>query len=506
MKKIFAILALALFVCAVGGYFALMPGIKEKQAEKVAAFLQDLPGDFKAERIAVEPLVGNVILYGFSGHIPYFEGAVLSFTVDEVLFKGLDPDAAKGGVALLVKGIRAREARYVIESRALGAENPLREEVRAAMLTLDGVHGDFGSILNCARTKAPAADYLRAAGSFSIDSLAVTGYSSEADVPPTGVVRAEVGGFTIRQAQLFGTGKAVWEDLRLSFDGRELLRLDLVTLESSSIPNLLEPLLALEAGGSEDALLAEYLAVMEREALILKNLEFKNLRYGSPDSGKPLTAARLGLDLDASTSVILVKAALEDLVIPPEYYRLIGNNAAALALAHAADLNVSGGLDVDIRHRGGEGEITVKSLSLADKNLGSLRGTAALAFDGRGDAEHFDSGVDFLLQRAEVVLEDRTFVDAYLKMTFADQGALDAARLKLMRGHLAQGVRADAAAASSPDEAGLLQGVADILAAPGRLSVTLEADAPLPLPEDGTWLPQGMRARVAYEPLAGAAE
>lgn len=501
MKK--TLFLAALLVCAgvAAVYAAIVPGLRAEREQEVAAFLASLPGEVKAGSIRVELLPGNVILRDFTGRFAGSGQSSLEFSAPEFVIKGLggaglmdalfgkrpaDTGAKGRPPALLARGASASGFCLTLKHQMEGTHELLTEDIRTSGIVLRDITGDLDALVACLLPDASLQERLHAAAGFSAALLQITGYSKNISLPLLGNGSFLADNLTLRDVGLFHLGKGVWEGLSATIGGERVLSVERITLEGLYLPDVSDALLALEQS-PEDEVATGIFAALEKEPLVVNNLELTDLRLLLGTTGQ-VYAKRLALDISGDLEKMRLRHTAEDLCLPPGLLALPGGPYAAFAAAYAKNLCVSAELDMTGTHTGGKGDLDLSRCLLDAADLGALSFTGSLAYEDEGEERYFDSDLKLYLRQGEVLITERNMAEYAIRASLAGAEQPDEEQLKLLRGHLISAILLDAQ--NSGQKSGgqgtkaFLEGFAKLVEGPGSLRVVFTPNEPVSLDSD----------------------
>jgi hypothetical protein len=140
MKKVLKKIAnciVILILLGVAFLFFVMPVLEGKESDKIAAAIESLPGDLKAERINYNMLENRFTILNLRGTLKSPEGRDMTLLISEIVATGLNEDplsAGKSGTVLQECLITHMNLKTSTEIEGLTAEVPRELQVERILL------------------------------------------------------------------------------------------------------------------------------------------------------------------------------------------------------------------------------------------------------------------------------------------------------------------------------------------------------------------------------------
>ena len=479
---------LVLVLVGAGGYFVGLPMFEKQAAEKVAAFIETLPGDIKADDIKVSFLGKEVRITSLRGTTTYIDGSDMYVDVASIVCSGVNLDAGKApGVTDIVDAMHVTGMKLQTKTNIEGLERQLEQEALLTDLKVTGLRGDlFALSAASSSTETDQAARLKvmmdALLTIHVDAMEGREYinRTSSDLRP---MTASLDTFSYKDFSPLSYGPMDANNFKLNAFNSDLLTIERISSKAGHIPNIFN--LAFNAEADPEASLKEFIDIFSKEALVLDEIVMEKLSFKLMME-EPLTLAKGVINLRMSADKVVLQHNLEGLFIPVELYRKASMEADQFARQYGKGLDISASVDLEVHQKDGSGDIFVKSLRMVDKNLGSASITADLLFQGRGDSleDLLNDGADLLLKKSRTELDDTGFMEVFYGMQYASMERFNMLGDSLkspadLRALMSRSTLEEAAAVADPDQKRVLEGLAQLLAAPGKLVVSLNPDQPV---------------------------
>ncbi|MDR3361687.1 MAG: hypothetical protein LBO64_02425 [Desulfovibrio sp.] len=473
-KKIGGALLGALLIAA--GLLLVPPLLEKKTETHVTEFLQKIPGGVRAQSVKADFWNKEVVLQGIAGTGKRLDGGEFTFQAEEIRIRDIKTGSpAASGPTRLFGLLRVRGLKIRSDIAVPGFEaRPITQTITVGDLSLRDVVGDLNRLLQT--YGAGREEFSDALASFRAGNVDMEGYAVSSDVAGAGSVLSTLDSVTGRDMSLLSSGPFEARGFKLNALGMDIALIGKMRAASASAPNVYRHAVVMYPPHDPRDGLRGLMRALETAPAVLRGMECEDIAL-PPDfsTGKRIHIAGTSVDLTLDTHSAELRVTLSGLTLPPEIYRTI-LFAAGFAQTYDKDLRLDAVLDVNGALEGKSGKLTVNRISLADTALASLESAGAFTFTvgGReGPEALFTSGADLFLKNFRVVIEDYALTDVLLA-AFGNSPAMRATAVERLR------KAADAADGKFP--AKLLRGLAQLVAAPGRLSVAVNPAAPLPLP------------------------
>ena len=487
-KKIAGILILLLLVLGGVGYFAVLPMLEKQVAEKVAAAIDALPGDLKADDIQVSLLGKKVTISSLRGNTTYIDGSDMYIDIARVVCSGPNVDAGKTpGVTPIAGELYFTDLKVQMKTDVEGLEQALQQDSQIREMRLTGLRGDVAAISLAASgmardQKTQLGQMVDAMLSIHMDSLEGKGYINRTS-SAFGPMVASLDSFSYKDFSPLKSGPMEAKNFKLNAFNSDLLTIDLITSKAGQVPNIFNAMFTSEI--DPEAGLREMIDVFSRDTLALDGITVEKLSFKLMTE-EPLTLAKGTINLRMNADKIVFQHSLDGLVIPAELYRKASPEADQFARQYDNALDINASMDIEVHQKNGSGDIFVKNLQVTDKNLGSASVSAELLFKGRGDSleDLMNEGADLFLKSSRTELEDLGFMQVFYAVQFASMERFNMLGDSLktpadLRALKSRSALEEAAAAEDADQKRVLEGLAKLLAAPGKLVVSLNPTQPV---------------------------
>lgn len=521
MKTVLGVVVVLAVAAALAGYFVVIPNFEKKQADAVAAFFSELPGDVKADSINVSFFGKTVEINGLKGDTIYvIEGSDMHVDVESIRLTGVNLSAGNAsGVVDLVDQIAVANAKFRIVTslaamgadqevlRAVpGADKPIVQNLSLKEFEMKGLRGDYTALDSAMKAKASKKDIFTLLAGFSAASMKGGDYRNEMETM-LGPVAATLASFEGKDMGMLRSGPVSFDKLSLTIMGTDAMRTERMAMESWSMPNIYGPLFdAQESGKLEEFAANTFWDIMTEQGMTMKGLSMEQVHFQFM-MPEPVTIKKVVADVELAKGNLTMSQDFDSLVIPAFLYRNLSLEAAQFADYYGEALDITAGLDMVAAWKPGRADFNVKRLTLEDKKLafGSLVAECYVEGEGEGFTEMMenDSAKPFLT-KAEILMEDRALLTNVFGGEFA---AIEAFGLngegmdspEALREQAAQLLEEEAVAtAPTPDLKLIMEGIVKLMRTPGKLTVALQPEKPVSLLlDDGA----SLGATVKYTPV-----
>lgn len=502
----FLLAALAAFL-----YFLFLPRLEAEQAGQVAAFIDSLPGNLKAEAVEVNYLRREVTVRGLKGSTRYLDGSDMHVNVELLLLSGLNPDlGASAGVADVADKLVVRNGTVRTVTSAAGLDRPVRQTVVMEQAELLGLRGDAAEAGRRYLRAAPATEIFAALSTFSIASVTAQGYTNSLE-SELGLLRVQLRSVSSLDVTPLTIGRSVWNGFSVSGNGVEQASIQRIALERMHMPDLITPLLELEAGADEEAVATSVLTKLRGDFLEIKGLELHQAEINvSGRNPVLLEQGRFDFSLSGGDTMLL-RTEIDNLEISPEAFRDLARDMSMETRRFAAyyqqPLRLRGRLDCSLQPDGDRVSLRLQEGALEDAALGAFRAELEMSMAERGldPMRLLGDDAEILLHKAEVRLEDRALLDTFMAaeiqaiQQFGLAAGEDAPTPAHLRAATAEELRLSAADEPRSDFKKILEGLADLLERPGSLVIRLQSSEPVPFGSEDS--PE-LDLAVHFTPLA----
>jgi len=500
MKTILGTFAGLVLVAALAGYFILVPHLEKQYADQVAVAIDALPGELTADSIKAELLGGKVTILGLNGPTTYIDGSEVHVDVERITLSGLNYSALKEpGVARVADGIEAVDGTIQVQTGVEGMEQALSQNITFEKIALNDLTGDVLALSELMRSDASRTQIIDCLAGFSIGHAQASGYSNEAD-SIVGPMTMSMESFNARNMSLLSTGESAWTDIRITVVGTEFLSIGRMGLANCSVPNFFAPLFEAQENGTEEDLGEEIIALMEKTPFVFNGLTLEDIsfKFMRPEA---LTVSKIFTDVYVAADRFSVKKRVEKLSVPVDLYRNLSLEAAQFAEYYAKPLLLDGSLVLDVTQKDGKGDILLKECTVSDPALAFLSLTLDMPYESESVDRLFAEGADVLLRKGAIVLEDKGFLanlfagefEAIKAFGLEEEGLNSA---EVMRAYAVQLLRSEAEKVDNDFRKSGLEGLAQLVEAPGRLSISVSPDQPVRMDIETD---ANLNAKVEYE-------
>jgi len=503
-KKILLAVVALLIAGALGCYFFFIPGQEKKYEQNIAAFIKELPGDLAADAIKVNFLGNSAEIRGLRGTTQYL-GNDISVDLASLTLTGLNFNLGKEtGVNKLADSLIIADASVKQSTTVPGLPQPITQDFTFKNFELHNVRGDFNAVADLLGD-ASLERKMDIAATFSAGPVRLKDYVQTTNTA-LGAIIMRLASLEAQESSLLTAKNTVWEKMSLTAFNAEVMGIDRMTQASMKMPNILAPLIEfMDMRREFDSMSAIFLEKIRQEPIEMRGLVIEGFRFQFM-TPEPITIGRLSMDLEASADRLAFKKDIQGLILPPSIYGPMSLEAALFSDFYAKSLDIDLNMDVVLTHKSGAPvEIMINNAFIRDKNLASAQLRANILHTG--DMQHvygvFDSDGDIVLKSAELVLEDKNLVGAFLEAEFKTpqdrENGEDQVSVADLREQVAQSI-AILYAGEGEDQTALREGLIKLIKAPGRLTITSAPEAPVNLatPEDD--ILNALRLKVEYTP------
>ena len=499
------LIALAVVVIIAAGAFFGVSWWEKDQARQIEEAIKAASGSSTSVKVGFWDK--SAVITGLKINRSY--PGMFSFALDAetLTLSGVNSGAliAKGAVPL-ADSVAMSNVKMVVIPPAVQSDSPLgirKREISITSGVLTGLRGDLAglvaelerikSVQDLAHDQQALLRLITIAKGLHADSVSISGYETRDDMGlPTPVV-STIESQQVKDFSLLTCGLTTWKNIKVSAMGQDMIKIETMGLQRMAIPDIFTPIVSAmppDGRGLEnmDAIIGPaLLKKLEQESFVMQGFSIGNLSFQAmlPES---VTLKNFNLDLEFGAEKLVLKKSVEDLMIPPSYYRNADEVGALLAQTYGKPLNVSGRADLLGSQKNGRIDLRVKETGLTEKEFGSVKVDADL-FASASGADSLEkllqASPDWLLKNARLTFEDKKILElafaAQYEMLkpFGDQIPFKSAAD--VRANTAQQLQQEAAASPNPDTKAILEGVAKLAQQPGTLVISLNPDAPQPL-------------------------
>ncbi|MDR2605113.1 MAG: hypothetical protein LBC55_07160 [Desulfovibrio sp.] len=481
-KKIAAGLLGALLVAA-GVFF--VPSLLEKQTEsRTAAFLTSLPGDIRAKSVKADFWNAEVVLKGVTGTGKRLDGGEFTFEAEEFLAGDIKSGSltASGPVPLLGR-FRVKDLKVRADVTLPDLEQPLKQTFTVAELSLRDISGDLKRLMQA--YNAGQSEFIDAVATCRVGNVVMNGYAVDTGLGALGSAHVVLDSFTGRDMSLQSTGACELRGFKISALGMDIASIGSMRAASASGPNMYHYVTVMQQnqqqGRDGRAAIPVLVQALETTPAVLRGMECEDISLPlNFPADKRLHIARASTDMTLDARSAKLRVTLSGLSIPPELLAGLVPLASEFARAYGKKLEIDAVADLDGALEEKEGTLNLNTFSLADPALVSLESTGAFAFtlkEGRaGGLEGLLlSGAEMFLKNCRLTIEDINLVDTLLA------GSGNKAVARTSTAAVLRSLVEDNSDRLS-DKA--LNGLAQLVAAPGKLTINVNPALPLPLTSD----------------------
>ncbi|MDR1685271.1 MAG: hypothetical protein LBR82_02315 [Desulfovibrio sp.] len=478
-KKTAAALLGAIIIAA--GFF-LVPSFLEKQTEsRTAEFLKSIPGNVRAQSVKADFWNAEVVLDGVTGTGKRPDGGDFTFEAGELLVGDIKSGSlsASGPVPLLGR-FRAKDLKIRADIVLPELGQPMTQTFTVAELGLRDLSGDLKRLTQA--YNAGQGEFIDALATCRAGNVVMNGYAVNTGLGTLGSARAVLESFTGRDMSLLSTGPWELRGFKMSALGMDLVSMESMRTASGSIPNMYQYMMVmqqeLEQGRDGRAVIPDLVQALKTSPIVLRGMECEGISLPlNLPAEKRLRIARTSTDVTLDARGLKMRIALYGLSIPPDLLAGLLPHAAEFATAYGKKLEIEAVVDLDGTLEEKEGTLNLNAFSLADPALVSFESSGTLAFTLReGRAGGLEglllSGAELFLKNCRMTLEDINLIDTVFAGS-GDKAAARAAAAAMLKS-LVEGE-------SSGLLSKVLNGSAQLVAAPGKLTVTVSPALPLPL-------------------------
>lgn len=529
MKKDSGKSGVILIVLAVASIIAAIVTLKweREQADEIRQWFAGLPGTITCENVDVDFLGNTISISGLKWDM--LNGSTLE--VDNTVLHGLNTDMLSSrGIVELFDSIQVTKAslREPVSTVQKKDRRGVEEWYSFTSLSITGLRGDAVELRDsCTRLLAfystPMSSselmtrlhaFWQAMVSFNADSASIRGYASSTDIGRSKPLLVTCGQWDFKTPSMLSWGASRAHAVNVMFAEQKIFSLASLEFDSLIIPNFTAAAMKrlAEAAEREDygeqfhqALDADFQAEYKKTPLHVRGLLLRDLHL-HPWHLEPLSLKQAAIDLEAHYHRVLLKQHIENLSIPPSWYSLLGDTAAALARSRPKALLLSCGCDIELQsfEQTTSSDLFVKNAFLHEASLASATLDLHLSVNleqGETPWTLNASKTELLLASGRLQLDDHGFTDAVLAVlpqlagnvsaeNAPDTEALRAMAVKEARLQLEQ-------YKNYPDGFAVGEGFIKLLEKPGTLSISLNPDTPQQIT---TSIPATFNATVQYRP------
>ena len=491
---------------AVGGYFYVSSKQKE-EAQRLQAWIKD--NGFSADSVKVGFFDKSAVITGLKGTRSYLLGSTITLDVESATLSGANMDAlTSNGVVPIADSLTFQNLKAVIDQPAQpGSMIAMKQETTVKSFTMTKFRGDVaatakeidtldlpamtGTPEEMLKNQAALARLFKVLFTYHVGSLSMMGYENRVDIGlPTPIVTS-VDSYESKDVGVLASGGSTMRNLKINFMNQEMLKIGAIEASKVSFPDIFTPLFSMSTPfGAEADPLPMFLEALEKEPLVVRGFVLKDVS-GKAMIPESITLKSLKLDVELNSEKLVVQKSVEDLVIPPSYYRHSGGAAAMFAQAYGKPLNISGSADILGTQKDGKAELQVKNSKLEEKELGSITVNLDTVFSAP-DADTLQkllesSDPDGLLKSARFIIVDKKAIETVLAAQFklmqaaAGSGEQAIKSVDDLRAMSAAEIRQEAAGESNPDKKAVLEGVTKLMERSGTLTINMAPETPQPL-------------------------
>lgn len=504
-KKIWGILTILVVAAALAGYFILLPHLEKEQAARVTAFIDELPGDLKAEDIQVRLLDGTVEVLGLKGDTKYIDGSDMTVDVARIAVSGVTFTPGEGVDSLLDEAVFENvNLRISIlmpsgEHISSGLVDSVVQNLTLKKMVVKGLRGDYASLRAAVKADSRADLFDCLVSTFSVAEISCTEYAAHVETPTP--VSVSMRSMTAKNVSLLQGGPSTCEGMSVSLFGGEVLRLGSMKIASCSIPNIYPAMITARESGDFKVFNDKLFSGKEGEGITIEGMVMQDIyfKFLLPE---PLTIDTLGMDFSLAQNRIVFKKDVKELVIPASMYRNLGMEVAQFANYYGQPIIVDAAVAADLRWEPGRADILFDRLFLEARGLGTASLSATLFVTGEGDTveEFLDNNPEPYLVKADMMLEDKALLanifggefEAIKAFGLTGEGMESSEDL---RSQSVAALEAETANLENEAQKAIAEGLIKLLKAPGRLTVSLTPEVPVKIDEDDA----ALNAKVAYE-------
>ncbi|MDR2124272.1 MAG: hypothetical protein LBP38_04725 [Desulfovibrio sp.] len=483
-KKIAAVLFGALLIAA--GFF-FVPSLLEKQMEsRTAEFLKSLPGNVRAQSVKADFRNAEVVLKSVTGTGKHLDGEDFHFEAGEVLAGDVKSGSlsASGPVPLLGR-FRVKDLKIRADITLPEPELPITQTFTVAELSLRDISGDLKRLMQA--YGAGQDEFIDAVATYRIGNVDVNGYAVDSGLGSQGSARVTLDSFTGRDVSLTDTGPWELRGFKFAALSMDIASMKSMRAASGSIPNMYHYMTAVQQeqrrrsdGRAAIPVLAQ---ALETAPVVLRGMECEDISLPlNFPAEKRIHIAGTSADVTLDARGFKARATLSGMSVPPALLSGLIPLASRFATAYGKNLRIEAVVDVDGTLEEKEGVLNLNTFSLADPALASLETSGAFAFTVKEGKERgleglLLSGADLFLKNCRLTIEDINLVDNLLAGG-GDKAVTRTAIAAAMQGRLGELL-------NEGEHSGLftraVRGLAQLVAAPGKLTVTVNPALPLPL-------------------------
>ncbi|MDR1945921.1 MAG: hypothetical protein LBQ51_01975 [Desulfovibrio sp.] len=467
-------------------FFLIPPRLEKKTEARVTEFLEKLPGDVSAGSVKADFWKGEVVLQAVHGTWKRPDG--IEFVIEAEKLRALDINAgslAASGPVRLLGLLHVERPSVLVRASMPGLAQDMTQSIKMSDLDLRDISGDLNRLIAVLRDDgtppAEISEIMDAIAAFSVGEAAMNGYNVDTTIGSI-TVRSALDSFTGRNMRLTGAGPCEWRGFRCNLLGMEIVSMEKARSASFSVPNFFAFAADLQQDHDGAKFSRAFAQALENSPIVLRDAEVEGFSISlGLLTPKGISIKKSTMDFTLGARRGAVRFTLSALNLPPDIYRFIPW-ADDLASAYGKDLNLEAVLDLDaaLEEENGSpdvksGNLNVKKFSLTDPALASFDsdGAFTLVCSEGGDLECLLAfGAEVFLKNYRVALEDTGLLNVFFTAGEDTSGQRAAAAAR---------IREEAAGEDNVNAVKILPGIAQLVAAPGRLLVTLNPAAPVSL-------------------------
>lgn len=510
-KKIAGVLIILLGVCA-GAYVFGLPMLESQQAERIAAAIKALPGNFTAEDVKVGFFDKKVTIKGLKGKPALGAGILYDVEIGQLELQGVNLEAgSKPGVAPIAQFVKVTDSNFKSSIQVQGLEQSFSSSSTCKEMSITGLKGDLTALmalgplptLPLEPNEQDLRDYIKATNAMMV---ALSTFHIERgdfkqqtfELGPPVPLKGGIDSGAYADVSVTKCGPMEMLGLKMSVLNSETLRVEKISLQGISSPDLFSLEMDPE---NPDAYGKGMLAAFAANPMRINGLLFEKM-WIKPMTPEAATIESSKIDIELGPEKIAFVKEVKNLNLPVSVYGMFGREGMMFASVHKQPLLINGNLDVLLNQKDGKGEILIKKAQVSENALGNVSLTGELPFEGEGGSLEslLKEGGVFSLKSAALELEDKSIVETFLTMQLRQGGAGQAPiSVATLRSGMVDAIMAEAALQTSADRKLIMEGFAKLVGAPGKLTVSVTPSQPVAFDdlEDGE---QELNAKVEYSP------
>lgn len=503
-----------LVLLAAGGYVGISM-LESDQEKKVAEMIGKIPGEFKADSIGVSFFSKKVTIKGLKGTYSPMPQSPQKIEVGTLVVQGINLEAgSKPGVMHLADTVDFSDLVMEGESMFPGPQ-PVKMKSRASVKSgiFKGIKGDLAAFSQLGPLPTPPQNpndeegmaYLNAISghitvysTFHIDLLESVDYTFSIDEPFA--ISGRTAKVSYKDFSLLDYGPISVEKLSIDYKNNNVASVERVGIEKITFPDMF-------SGKSNvttlDAYAEEVLEAFRKKPMVMKGLSVEKLVAKPFNAPAPVTLDKMVLSIEYGPEKLVWQKKVDSLVLPAFLLAALDPSFARALEFHQESFEFDSALDMVLTAKDGSGNTQIKTLAVAEKNLGNVAFNLEMPLMGEGKniPGLFKNNTNFFLKSFGMVLEDKGLVELALKTQARGvaQGGqpVDTA---VFRQGLASLATNSGNRFSSPDIKRIFEGLAKLAMAPGKLTVSVNPPQPVNI-DDLTRpsLQMELNAKVDYE-------